>query len=174
VWMGNFDGRPMRGVSGVTGAAPVWLELMQALHTHPETAPEPPSQMLRQNGEWFVEGTAPSTGSTVKVAAAESRISYPGDGAILALDPDMPPAMQRVFLAATGGAAAVWMLDGTRLGHADQPLAWEPVAGKHELKLLARSDGQVLDSVQFQVRGRNAVSSPAREHPGPGANQSRS
>jgi penicillin-binding protein 1C len=174
VWVGNFDGRPMRGVSGVTGAAPVWLELMQALHTHPETAPEPPSRVQRQNGEWFVEGTAPSSGRAVKVAAAEARISYPGEGAILALDPDMPPAMQRVFLAATGVSAAVWMLDGTRLGPADQPLAWAPVAGKHELKLLARSSGQVLDSVQFQVRGRNAVSSPAREHPGPGANQSRS
>jgi penicillin-binding protein 1C len=174
VWVGNFDGRPMRGVSGVTGAAPVWLELMQTLHTQPEAAPEPPSQVRRQQGEWFVEGTAPSSGRTVKVTAAEARISYPGEGAILALDPDIPPAMQRVFLAATGGAVAVWMLDGERLGHADLPWAWVPVAGKHELKLVARSSGQVLDSVRFQVRGRDALSSRAREPPGPGANQSRS
>jgi penicillin-binding protein 1C len=164
----------MRGVSGVTGAAPVWLELMQILHTQSETAPEPPSLVLRQQGEWFVEGTAPSPGRTVRVSAAEARISYPGEGAILALDPDIPPAMQRVFLAATGGAAAVWVLDGARLGPADQPFAWAPVAGTHALQLQATSSGQVLDSVRFQVRGRNALSSRAREHPGPGENQSRS
>lgn len=30
VWVGNADGRPMRAVTGVTGAAPVWNEVMQA------------------------------------------------------------------------------------------------------------------------------------------------
>ena len=82
--------------------------------------------------------------------------------------------MQRVFLAATGGADAVWMLDGMRLGPAGLPLAWAPLAGSHELQLLARSGGQVLDSVRFQVRGRNAVMKQTREPPGPEANQSRS
>ena len=159
VWVGNFDGRPMRGVSGVTGAAPVWLDLMQALHTLPGTLPAPPPGVVRQQGEWFVEGTAPAAGRAVNVAAAESRISYPGEGAILALDPDMPPAMQRVFFAATGGTDAVWMLDGTHLGHADRPLAWAPVAGRHDLQLLDGAGSRVLDSVQFQVRGRDAVDS---------------
>jgi penicillin-binding protein 1C len=32
VWVGNFSGRPMRNVSGITGAAPAWLEIMDALH----------------------------------------------------------------------------------------------------------------------------------------------
>jgi penicillin-binding protein 1C len=32
VWVGNFDGSPMRHVSGVTGAAPVLHEIMQHLH----------------------------------------------------------------------------------------------------------------------------------------------
>ena len=32
VWVGNFSGEPMRDVSGVTGAAPVWLEVMAWLH----------------------------------------------------------------------------------------------------------------------------------------------
>jgi penicillin-binding protein 1C len=30
VWVGNFSGKPMRGVSGVSGAAPLWNELIQA------------------------------------------------------------------------------------------------------------------------------------------------
>jgi penicillin-binding protein 1C len=30
VWVGNFDGAPMKGVSGITGAGPIFRELMQA------------------------------------------------------------------------------------------------------------------------------------------------
>jgi penicillin-binding protein 1C len=32
VWVGNFDGSPMRGVSGVTGAAPLMHAIMDHLH----------------------------------------------------------------------------------------------------------------------------------------------
>jgi penicillin-binding protein 1C len=32
VWVGNFDGTPMQGISGVTGAAPILHELMEHLH----------------------------------------------------------------------------------------------------------------------------------------------
>ncbi len=32
VWMGNFDGTPMRGVSGISGAAPFMHEVMTHLH----------------------------------------------------------------------------------------------------------------------------------------------
>ncbi len=39
VWVGNFDGRPMLHVSGVTGAAPLWNRIM--LHLHESQDPEP-------------------------------------------------------------------------------------------------------------------------------------
>ncbi len=32
VWVGNFDGSPMRGVSGVTGAGPLWNRIMLHLY----------------------------------------------------------------------------------------------------------------------------------------------
>ena len=32
VWVGNFSGAPMHDVSGVSGAAPVWREIMDFLH----------------------------------------------------------------------------------------------------------------------------------------------
>jgi penicillin-binding protein 1C len=32
VWVGNFDGRPMRDISGVTGAGPLWSRIMLHLH----------------------------------------------------------------------------------------------------------------------------------------------
>jgi penicillin-binding protein 1C len=151
VWVGNFDGRPMRGVSGVTGAAPAWLDTMLLLDQGERAAaPTPPSGVERRAGEWFLAGSAPARGGTV---APAPRIAYPGDGAILALDPDMPPAMQRVFLAATGGTDAVFVLDGVRLGPARGNPAWTPTPGRHELHLVDARDGRVLDRAAFQVRG---------------------
>lgn len=40
VWVGNFDGSPMRGVSGVTGAGPLWNRIM--LHLYDRNDDPPP------------------------------------------------------------------------------------------------------------------------------------
>jgi penicillin-binding protein 1C len=37
-WVGNFNGDPMRQISGVTGAAPLWQRMMVHLHEHREPA----------------------------------------------------------------------------------------------------------------------------------------
>jgi penicillin-binding protein 1C len=44
VWAGNFDGSAMRGVSGVTGAGPLWNRIMLHLHEgrQPAEFPSPP------------------------------------------------------------------------------------------------------------------------------------
>ena len=39
VWVGNSDGSPMRNVSGVTGAAPIWHTVMRALHDNSLSVP---------------------------------------------------------------------------------------------------------------------------------------
>lgn len=39
VWVGNFDGRPMRGTSGITGAAPLFRNVMLAAMRGREPAP---------------------------------------------------------------------------------------------------------------------------------------
>ena len=38
-WVGNFDGEPMRQVSGVLGAAPLWHRIL--LHLHEQQLPAP-------------------------------------------------------------------------------------------------------------------------------------
>lgn len=38
VWVGNFDGHAMRGVSGVTGAGPIWSRIVRRLHERREPA----------------------------------------------------------------------------------------------------------------------------------------
>lgn len=49
VWVGNFDGRPMREVSGVVGAAPLWNRIMLHLHEQrdPAAFPAPDGLALR-------------------------------------------------------------------------------------------------------------------------------
>lgn len=47
-WVGNFNGEPMRQVSGVTGAAPLWNRIM--LHLHENQAPadfSPPKKLVQ-------------------------------------------------------------------------------------------------------------------------------
>lgn len=47
VWVGNFDGSPMQGVSGASGAAPVFHRIMAHLHERtPPVWPEKPSGIL--------------------------------------------------------------------------------------------------------------------------------
>ncbi|ANV83217.1 penicillin-binding protein 1C [Picosynechococcus sp. PCC 7003] len=48
-WIGNFDGTPMQQVSGVTGAAPLWRDIMLYLHQQrePSVFPEPAAMVKR-------------------------------------------------------------------------------------------------------------------------------
>ena len=75
VWVGNFSGEAMHSVSGTSGAAPVWADIMGFLHrTTPSRAPQPPAGVLEQSvrfgnhqgsglplesarSEWFLAGT---------------------------------------------------------------------------------------------------------------------
>ena len=162
VWVGNFSGEPMWDVSGISGAAPVWNEVVTYLHrdvpSRPEPAPEgvartvvrfvPPIEPTR--AELFLAGTEVATVRLLD--HARPRIAYPGDGSILALDPDIPAARQRVALDATSTRAGLsWTLDGASLGPADKPLLWAPHPGRHEPRLVDAS-GSVQDIVRFQVR----------------------
>jgi penicillin-binding protein 1C len=163
VWVGNFEGDAMRDVSGTSGAAPAWREIMDALPSiAPGPPPVPPGVVVERvrfeppvepaRTEWFVAGT--ETG-LVQLAGAvgRPRIAAPPDGVIVALDPDIPPGNQRLVFDAQGiqGLSAEWVLDGVPIGPAGEPVRWAPVPGGHRLALQA--DGRELDAVSFRVRG---------------------
>ena len=164
VWVGNFSGEPMRNVSGVTGAAPAWLELMTLLHEgRPSTAPAPPAGVRRAQVsfpgegeparmEWFVSGTEPVAASALPAAVAP-RIVWPVAGTVIAVDPDIPAARQRVSFEARGARDVRWRLDGSPLGPGAEPLLWPPRPGRHTLQLVDEHD-RVHDAVAFDVRGR--------------------
>jgi penicillin-binding protein 1C len=103
--------------------------------------------------EFFVAGTQADMIAAKPAATAHAAIAYPGNGTIIAIDPDMPAAVQRVrFLAAPQLAGQRWRLDGEALGMADEPVFWAPQPGHHDL-VLVDAGGAELDRIRFEVRG---------------------
>ena len=101
VWIGNFDATPMHGVSGITGAAPLFREIMQFLHpVDPPPFSEP--------------------------AGIVHRPVCPGSGA--PCNPDCPNAMDEVFVAGTEPRVPCTVHQRYRLpvGAASQPRPLTP------------------------------------------------
>ncbi|MEH2364047.1 penicillin-binding protein 1C [Nostoc sp.] len=63
-WVGNFNGEPMRKVSGVTGAAPLWNRIMLHLHEHQEPADFPSPEGLVQLPICAISGLRPTPDCT--------------------------------------------------------------------------------------------------------------
>ena len=164
VWVGNAEGDPMRGVSGTSGAAPVWRDIVTALEAgrpHSPTAAPPGVEQRRiifadaregPRREWFVRGTAQTLVATVPPAARRPRITNPAAGSVYALDPDVPIDRQRLAVAVSGDAGAHRVvLDGRSLGPADAHALILPGPGPHRL-LLVDVGGRVVDQVRFTMR----------------------
>jgi penicillin-binding protein 1C len=177
VWVGNVTGEPMRNVSGVTGAAPVWLEVMARLHEKtPSHTPSPPPGLAGKEvafagaveparREWFSEGTEPAAAADRATMTAPTRILAPVAGTILALDPDIPAGRQRVpFEARDARPGERWLLDGAVLGDAADFILWPPAPGRHRLSVVAR-DGRILDTVIFVVRGMSVTEDDGERAP---------
>ena len=161
VWVGNVEGDPMRAVSGTSGAAPVWRDVMTALGGDP--APPPPPGVERRpirfasgleppRREWFVRGTGLATVAAAPTQARRPRITSPVSGSVYALDPDIPADRQRLAVATSGDVSAhrLW-LDTRDLGAAGaQPLVLA-APGRHRLRLTDLA-GKVIDQVVFTMR----------------------
>ena len=161
VWVGNPDGKPMRGITGVTGAAPAMHDIFMHLHEtrgttwfarpagvhdgyiHPLTGhavasdhpaamrelfthappPEQPGDYDNQGRvllpdeyrEWLA-GPQNGLGDTVACAppAEDLRITSPAAGTVYFLDPDLPPASQRIPLCTSGDGTVSWSSETLR------------------------------------------------------------
>jgi len=168
VWVGNASGAPMWDVSGTSGAAPVWAELMRFLHRNEASrAPTPPPGLVRMpvrfgddieaaRDEWFIAGTEQPLFATESAAPAQgdaaARIVSPSQGTVIALDPDIPPRHQRLRFASEGGDGAVaWRIDGKPFARGANA-QWLPWPGRHVVELVD-ARGNVLDARRIEVRG---------------------
>ncbi|MBN8849577.1 MAG: penicillin-binding protein 1C [Sphingomonas sp.] len=164
VWVGNVEGDAMRAVSGTSGAAPVWRDVMLALNGArggQEPAPPPGVEARRvtfagtgeqPRREWFLAGTSFAHADAAPAEARRPRIASPVSGSVYALDPDIPRDRQRLAVSVTGAAAPHRLrLDARDLGAADSAPLTFPAPGRHQLALVDIA-GRTVDRVTFTVR----------------------
>ena len=164
VWVGNLEGDPMRAVSGTSGAAPVWRDIMIALHHgQPGRQPARPGNVTAMpvnfatgreppRSEWFMAGTAQGEMAEAPSFARRPRITNPVSGAVYARDPDIPAGSQSVGVTISGDSSDLRLaLDGKLLpptqGAPQVPLA----PGSHLLALVDPA-GKAIDQIRFTVR----------------------
>jgi penicillin-binding protein 1C len=164
VWTGNFSGEPMWNVSGVTGAAPIWIEVMNFLHRNNpnikrgaltslvQREVEFPQGIAASREEWFIRGTEPHS-KEQRIGPFHPRIVYPPSGTVIALDPDIPLELQKVFfISQTNEDGFQWVLNGSPMETVGKTIPWTPKAGKYFLAI-ADGEGKILNYVYFDVRG---------------------
>jgi len=164
VWVGNLEGDSMRAVSGTSGAAPVWRDVMLALHAdRPGRAPPMPKGIERRGvafaggieparSDYFITGTAQTAVATAPASARRPRIVSPVAGSVYALDPDIPVDRQRMAINVSGQIDGHrLLLDRHDLGPADARPQILAAPGAHRLRLLDPA-GMVVDSLIFTVR----------------------
>lgn len=146
VWMGNFDGRPMDGITGSTGPAIILRSVFAELNKQGDTRPLFLSPRLVQkdilvrNGhgnkqkEWFIQGTEPQGENEVS-ADAVFRFIKPVNGLEMAMDPRIPDkdeAFEFLLDGVDNHDRVTWTLDGHELGQAmGGHYLWTLQKGKH-------------------------------------------
>lgn len=115
VWVGNFSGEPMWNVSGVTGAAPAWLEIVNWLHRQaPSEPPPPPAGVVRvpvrfargiepPRAELFLRGTEPTAPASAAGANDETKAARAASSAGALV---LPAAQRSRIVAPTSGTIA--------------------------------------------------------------------
>lgn len=164
VWIGNLEGDSMKAVSGTSGAAPVWRDLMLALHARAPSPPPPVPDGIETRTISFAGGVEPprreyflrGTGQAITVAAPAAsrrpRITNPVSGSVFALDPDIPIDRQRMGIAVTGPVEGHRLvLDRRDLGEANAAPLVLAGPGSHLLALVDPA-GRVIDRARFTVR----------------------
>jgi penicillin-binding protein 1C len=163
VWVGNFTGEPMWNVSGIIGAAPIWIEMMNGLHHHVDAWTAPPVPLVRKEiqfppdvapprKELFIRGTEPNS-KDQRIGQFNQRIVYPPTGTVIAIDPDIPLELQKIFfICQTNENNFRWVLNGVPMEKAGKTIPWSPKAGKYSLAIADREE-KILDYVYFEVRG---------------------
>jgi penicillin-binding protein 1C len=170
VWVGNFSGAPMWDVSGVTGAAPIWRDMVEHLHAQlAGQAPLPPAGVQRQHvmfkpafeaprDDWTIADGPADARITRQLVAARPQLIAPPDAAVIAPDPDIPEKRQSLLLQASSAARTCLRLDGKPVARCGQSMALLalPQAGKHVVTLTDAA-GASLDTHVFEVRGLGAI-----------------
>jgi penicillin-binding protein 1C len=104
-----------------------------------------------------ITGISGQIGSEFGTQETQGRITAPASGTVIALDPDIPPAHQRLTFSAEGHNLR-WLMDGKMFAKGNSA-QWLPWPGRHVVQL-ANAKGRVLDEVRLEVRGAGVKPAP--------------
>jgi penicillin-binding protein 1C len=174
VWVGNASGAPMHNVSGVSGAGPIWSDVMEAA-ARKYGAGRPnamPANVVKRHiqfassseriepsrDEYFIRGTEPQSAliAAREASSAGARIVSPTDGTIIAIDPDIPDTHQRITLKSGDAKQAnCWEVNGQSIGCSETPIAWSPRSATADIVTIRLLDknGEERDRIAITIRG---------------------
>jgi len=174
VWVGNFNGDPMRHVSGITGAAPILhdaaLEVekrypstgflrpagIQEVEICPDSGKLPGPFCPNHRTEFFRKGNLPGRTCDVHLAPAEKsppnrpkrlNIQFPRDGDVFKIDPQAAKGSQGIRLTTNGGPGsdkAAWQVDGSDIAGGAEEAWWMLKPGWHHATLGRMENGQFV------------------------------
>ncbi len=149
VWVGNFDRRPLKGATGITGAGPLFHDVMLAAHQRltprwgedrdTSMFDEVPTELafvsvcadtscVRRYDEYRWVGRTAAATAPVTVAPTRLTLIEPRAGGVYVLDASVPTASQRLPLKASGGVSPyAFSVDGVSALR-----SWALVVGPHE------------------------------------------
>lgn len=157
VWIGNTKGEPMRDVSGISGAGPIWREVMELLHQNLQSQPPSiPNGVIFDSKKqaYFEIGMENLTdiSSDKHKEKVPPKITVPAHETIYAFDPDIPANHQKIFFKANVYHGKwKWVLNQQVIGTASNPFFWSVKKGIFILELQDET-GKVLDKTNFEVR----------------------
>ena len=173
VWVGNFDGKPMRRVSGISGAGPILHDAAEEMERRFGSRPFPRPAGIREievcpdsgdlPGPWcpsrmrevFSVRNLPQKVCALhrapQDASAPARTSlvvdFPKPGDVFKLDPTAALASQAIRLRAVGGdESSVWTVDGRELPDRGVSVWWRLVAGRHRVSVSVKRGDRILRS----------------------------
>lgn len=175
VWVGNFDGKPMRGVSGITGAAPLLRDAAFAVAERYKTRPFPVPSGIREREVCPESGKLPTPDcpslmremfrvdhlptevcdmhhaslSTHSTSSEGLKIKFPVEGDIFKINPRMARSAQRIRLESNVSdptARVGWTVDSRRVPAEGSVGWWTLQPGRHTARVSIESVGRRLVS----------------------------
>ncbi|MBC7713957.1 MAG: penicillin-binding protein 1C [Rhizobacter sp.] len=141
VWVGNFNGKAMWNVSGVTGAAPLWRAVMMELH-----------KGSTESVRTLARVEAVRTNGTEIFKKNISSIRYPVNQEVVGFDSEIPQHLQKMpFEISNPQSGSKLFLNEKFYAEASELAMWPVERGQYHLALYS-ADQKLIDEVRFEVR----------------------
>jgi penicillin-binding protein 1C len=163
VWVGRADNEPLAGLTGVSAAAPIWHDVMEAIHKNlPVLEFQKPQNVISKlvcgdkdceklSRELYLDS------SPNEPEYKDVLVVSPRPHETFSIDKNYPSGHQKVpfevkFLKEEAFADLEWFLDNKKIGptKGNKNIIFEEVpVGEH--KAVARLKGKMLEEIPFRV-----------------------